>query len=167
MDISTNSFLGRNLDLSTIKMRRKFHTSGQSNEILDERKIILDEDKSKVEEYVEHQRKKRESNVSKMHAVEEKLQDAFIFQPDRSGEAAKKVKLPLKDRIWEEVLHYYNGFRLLYLDSKVAAKLLWQVLNGKTLTRRERRQVCLNSSRFTFCLCISGIVYAYFLTNFL
>lgn len=37
-------------------------------------------------------------------------------------------------------MHYYHGFRLLYLDSKVAAKLLWQVLNGKTLTRRQRRQ---------------------------
>ena len=164
LDISRNSLLSRNSDLNTVISRRNFHTSDQFNEILDERKIILDDDKSKVEEYVEHQRKKRESNLAKLQAVEEKLQDAFIFKPDRSAAAAKKVKLPLMDRIWEEVLHYYNGFRLLYLDSKVAAKLLWQVLNGKTLTRRERRQVCLSSSIF-LCFPLSLLYHVCYLLD--
>ena len=104
------------------------------------------DDKSKVEEFVEHQRKKRELDEAKMQIVEEKLQDAFIYMPDKPANVTKKEeKLPLTERIKKEIMHYYHGFRLLYLDSKVAAKLLWQVLNGKTLTRRERRQVFCHS----------------------
>ena len=123
-------------------MKSRFHTSAFVNEIMDERKIMLD-DKSKIEEYVEHRRKKRETNLEKLRVVEEKLQDAFIYKPERpASEIKKEEKLPMKDRIMKEVMHYYNGFRLLYLDCKVAAKLLWRVLHGETLTRRERRQVC-------------------------
>jgi len=40
----------------------------------------------------------------------------------------------------DEARHYYKGFRLLYLDARIAARLLWQVMNGKALTRRERKQ---------------------------
>ena len=120
---------------------KEFHTSTYFNEIKDERKIILDE-KSKLEEFVEHQRKKRELQMQQMQAVETKLQEAFIFKPQGPAVVEEKaVKLPMKDRIMKELNHYYHGFRLLYLDCKVAAKLLWQVLNGKTLSRRERRQV--------------------------
>lgn len=122
-------------------MVAKFHTSAFVSDIIDERKLMLD-DKSKVEEFVEHQRKKRELNIEKMQLVEEQLQDAFIYKPEYPKSVAKNgEKLSLKDRIKKEIMHYYNGFRLLYLDCKVAAKLLWRVLHGETLTRRERRQV--------------------------
>jgi LETM1 and EF-hand domain-containing protein 1 len=40
-----------------------------------------------------------------------------------------------------ELKHYYNGFKLLFIETKIAFRLLRQVLNGHTLTRRERRQV--------------------------
>lgn len=49
------------------------------------------------------------------------------------------VKKTLKQRIWAELLHYYHGFRLLFIDINVSRKLLWRVLNGKTLTRREHK----------------------------
>lgn len=49
------------------------------------------------------------------------------------------VKKPLKERIWHEVLHYYHGFRLLFIDINISRKLLWRVLNGKSLSRREHR----------------------------
>ena len=126
----------------TNSLKSYFHTSALLNEIIDERKVILD-DKSKVEEFVEHQRKKREVNTAKMQLVGEKLQDAFIFMPEKpAGVAKKEEKLSLTEKIKKEIMHYYDGFRLLYLDCKVAAKLLWRVLNGESLTRRERRQVC-------------------------
>ena len=138
------NFLNTNQKFGTAfanALKSNFHTSALLNEIIDERKVILD-DKSKVEEFVEHQRKKRELNSSKMQVVGEKLQDAFIFMPEKPASVSKKEeKLPLTERIKKEILHYYNGFRLLYLDCKVAAKLLWRVLNGETLLRRERRQV--------------------------
>lgn len=47
------------------------------------------------------------------------------------------VKKSIKQKIWDEVLHYYHGFRLLFIDINVARKLLGKVLSGKTLTRRE------------------------------
>ncbi|KAL1460749.1 hypothetical protein WDU94_012700, partial [Cyamophila willieti] len=47
------------------------------------------------------------------------------------------VKKTIGQKIWAEVLHYYHGFRLLGLDIKLSAVLVWRILNGKKLTRRE------------------------------
>lgn len=44
-------------------------------------------------------------------------------------------------RFKEEVLHYYHGFRLLLIDTKIGCKYVWRVANGETLSRREYRQV--------------------------
>lgn len=41
----------------------------------------------------------------------------------------------------EELKHYYNGFHLLWIDTKVAARMVWRLLHGQVLTRRERRRV--------------------------
>ncbi|CAF3556389.1 unnamed protein product [Rotaria sordida] len=46
----------------------------------------------------------------------------------------------LWQRIVHELKHYYNGFKLLFIETKIAFRLLRQVLNGYTLTRRERKQ---------------------------
>lgn len=56
------------------------------------------------------------------------------------------VKKPLKTRIWEEIVHYYHGFRLLFIDINICRKLLWRVLNGKTLTRRENKLLVRTTS---------------------
>ncbi|CAO2640271.1 Mitochondrial proton/calcium exchanger protein [Lemmus lemmus] len=50
------------------------------------------------------------------------------------------VKKSLGQKILDELKHYYHGFRLLWIDTKIAARMLWRILNGHTLTRRERRQ---------------------------
>ena len=51
---------------------------------------------------------------------------------------------PAKKSLWvrfkNEVNHYVSGFKLLYLDVKVSSKIIWKVLNGKTLSRRENRE---------------------------
>lgn len=49
------------------------------------------------------------------------------------------VKKSLKQRVWDELVHYYHGFRLLFINMNVARKLVGKVLNGKSLTRREYR----------------------------
>lgn len=51
----------------------------------------------------------------------------------------KAVKKPLKQRIIDEIVHYYHGFRLLFIDIKITYGLVMRVLNGYTLTRREYR----------------------------
>ncbi|ALC41905.1 Letm1, partial [Drosophila busckii] len=63
---------------------------------------------------------------------------AVAESPDKS---VAKPKKPLRQRIWDELVHYYHGFRLLFIDTAISAKLIWRVLNGRTLTRRENKQL--------------------------
>ncbi|XP_050071843.1 mitochondrial proton/calcium exchanger protein [Anopheles maculipalpis] len=60
--------------------------------------------------------------------------------------AAPVVKKTLQQRIWAELVHYYHGFRLLFIDINISRKLLWRVLNGKTLTRREHKLLIRTTS---------------------
>jgi LETM1 and EF-hand domain-containing protein 1 len=39
----------------------------------------------------------------------------------------------------DECKHYYSGFKLLFLDVRVSSGIVWKVLNGYTLSRRESR----------------------------
>ena len=95
-----------------------------------------EEEKSKVEEAVEAIKKKKEKLKEKAFQMECSPEDV---------EPMVTVAPALKKTLWErtkhEVAHYYNGFKLLFLETRIAARLLWQVMNGKMLTRRERRQV--------------------------
>ncbi|XP_032712289.1 mitochondrial proton/calcium exchanger protein isoform X2 [Lontra canadensis] len=50
------------------------------------------------------------------------------------------VQKSLGQRVVDELKHYYHGFRLLWIDTKIAARMLWRILHGHSLTRRERRQ---------------------------
>ncbi|KAG8508640.1 Mitochondrial proton/calcium exchanger protein [Galemys pyrenaicus] len=60
--------------------------------------------------------------------------------PVYSAPAEVAVKKPLGQKVLDELKHYYHGFRLLWIDTKIAARTLWRVLNGHSLSRRERRQ---------------------------
>lgn len=51
----------------------------------------------------------------------------------------KVAKITIWQRVKGEILHYYHGFRLLGLDMKISAKLIWRILHGKELSRREHR----------------------------
>ncbi|XP_022606713.1 mitochondrial proton/calcium exchanger protein isoform X3 [Seriola dumerili] len=53
---------------------------------------------------------------------------------------AEPVRRTLRQRVIDEIKHYYHGFRLLWIDTTIAGRMLWRVLNGHTLSRRERRQ---------------------------
>ncbi|KAG8013081.1 Mitochondrial proton/calcium exchanger protein, partial [Nibea albiflora] len=53
---------------------------------------------------------------------------------------AAPVKRTLRQWVIDEVKHYYHGFRLLWIDTTIAGRMLWRVLNGHPLSRRERRQ---------------------------
>uniref|UniRef100_A0A670YZM5 Letm1 RBD domain-containing protein n=1 Tax=Pseudonaja textilis TaxID=8673 RepID=A0A670YZM5_PSETE len=57
--------------------------------------------------------------------------------PDK---VAGTVRRSLWQRIVDELRHYYNGFHLLWIDTKVAARMVWRLLHGQILTRRERRR---------------------------
>ncbi len=61
------------------------------------------------------------------------------------------VKPPLGTRVWKKVKHeaqhYWHGSKLLVSEVRISSKLQWKILQGDSLTRRERRQVyCVSSS---------------------
>ncbi|KAJ6647318.1 Mitochondrial proton/calcium exchanger protein [Pseudolycoriella hygida] len=71
-------------------------------------------------------------------AIQEKEKSKDAPKVEATSAVQKVVeKKSIKQRVWEELVHYYHGFRLLFININVARKLLWKVLNGKTLTRRE------------------------------
>ncbi|XP_016401012.1 LETM1 and EF-hand domain-containing protein 1, mitochondrial-like isoform X5 [Sinocyclocheilus rhinocerous] len=53
---------------------------------------------------------------------------------------AEPVRRTIRQRVIDEVKHYYHGFRLLWIDTTITVRMLWRVLNGHILSRRERRQ---------------------------
>lgn len=57
------------------------------------------------------------------------------------------VKKPsLAKRIVNECVHYYHGFRLLFINVGISGNLLVRVLQGETLSRREKKQLVTTTS---------------------
>jgi len=149
----TSRSRNKNIKDTLLIQRHSFHISSfyyveDSKEKL---KILEEDEKSKVEEFVEHQKQKLEKK-RKIRAHSEKYEEAFLFKVDpkltETGSetapakpSAVSTKPTLRARIMHEVKHYYTGFRLLYLDIVVAARLLWQSMKGNSLSRRERKQL--------------------------
>lgn len=87
---------------------------------------------------------RRESEPLKPSSkVEESIQTLKLKkETENTSETGVKkvpVKKSLKQRIVDELLHYYHGFRLLFIDINVSRKLIGRILNGKTLSRREHK----------------------------
>lgn len=89
--------------------------------------------KSKVEEAVSAVREKLSQQT------ETKIFDVVKPEP-------VKPKKSLWTKIVHEVKHYYHGFRLLFIDIKVSSKLVWRLLRGKMLTRREHKLLVRTTS---------------------
>ncbi|XP_073510051.1 LETM1 domain-containing protein LETM2, mitochondrial isoform X3 [Phyllobates terribilis] len=59
-------------------------------------------------------------------------------EPEKSPQVAR---MSLGQRVVDEIKHFYHGFRLLWIDTTVAARMVWRLLHGQLLTRRERRRL--------------------------
>ncbi|KAI9292643.1 LETM1-domain-containing protein [Neoconidiobolus thromboides FSU 785] len=71
----------------------------------------------------------------------ENKENTSIEKKEEGKTSVAKKKKPLKDRIKEELLHYYHGFKLFGLECKISSKLLFRLLKGHDLSRREQRQL--------------------------
>lgn len=99
--------------------------------------ILYDQPSSKVETVVENL-KQTQKEKEKQLVDDAKNSTAVAVKP--------VVKKTIGQKIWAELVHYYHGFRLLFIDINVCRKLLWRVLSGKTLTRREHRLLIRTTS---------------------
>ncbi|KAG8441166.1 hypothetical protein GDO86_006780 [Hymenochirus boettgeri] len=61
-----------------------------------------------------------------------------IPEPEKTPQVVRKS---IGQRVVDEIKHYYHGFRLLWIDTKVAARMVWRLLHGQLLSRRERRRL--------------------------
>lgn len=113
------------------------------------------DEKSKLEKTVDLLKDKVEESKIKPPSVPIEPSQTSVLTPADQTVAKRKT---LWQRIVHELKHYYNGFKLLFIETKIAFRLFRQVLNGHTLTRRERKQVrriCLlhrRSSLLSFSL---------------
>ena len=76
---------------------------------------------------------------SKVEKTAKAIKDNAKEEPEPTlPTAAKKT---LTRRFVGVCKHYYHGFRLLAIDVRICSKLIWQLMNVKSLTRREYNQV--------------------------
>ncbi|KAM4036217.1 LETM1 domain-containing protein LETM2, mitochondrial isoform 2-T3 [Anomaloglossus baeobatrachus] len=59
-------------------------------------------------------------------------------EPEKPPQVIRKS---LGQRVVDEIKHFYHGFRLLWIDTTVAARMVWRLLHGQVLSRRERRRL--------------------------
>ncbi|PCH38449.1 LETM1-domain-containing protein [Wolfiporia cocos MD-104 SS10] len=73
--------------------------------------------------------------------------DAPTAEPKPTPPTPKEPteNLPLRSRVWSKVkheaAHYWQGSKLLAAEVRISSRLLWKILHGEDLTRRERRQL--------------------------
>lgn len=133
----------------------------RSNYVFSERflsttSILCEKSSSKVEEVVkqikEVEKEKIQTSAASTttttlppddiaKAIQEPSQQLATVAPTEVA-----VKKTLMQRIWAELVHYYHGFRLLFIDINVCRKLLMKVLHGETLSRRENRLLVRTTS---------------------
>ncbi|XP_041669437.1 mitochondrial proton/calcium exchanger protein isoform X4 [Cheilinus undulatus] len=81
---------------------------------------------------------KVEKSLRSLKDKKKKLEEGGpVYSPTLDAEPVRRT---LRQRVIDEIKHYYHGFRLLWIDTTIAGRMLWRVLNGHPLSRRERRQ---------------------------
>lgn len=130
-----------------------FHTDAKKNAYLT--RVLYKDPESKAEKMgniLKEDQKRNEiddtasSPITTTTSKDAKTDSNVSSQTDQKT-AVDEQRLTLWQRVVKECKHYYHGFKLLYFETKIASRLLGQVLRGHTLTRRERKQVC---RRFSF-----------------
>lgn len=95
-----------------------------------------------------HDDSKVERSLRSLKDRNKKLEEGGpIYSPAVDVEPARRT---LGQRVIDEVKHYYHGFRLLWIDTAITGRMLWRVLNGHALSRRERRQVQTHRHTYSF-----------------
>lgn len=88
-----------------------------------------------------------QESSSKVEDTVKNIKEQKEIKDKAEGTVAKSARKDVvqKTNLWQkvkaEIIHYYHGFRLLGLDMKISAKLVWRILKGRELSRREHRLV--------------------------
>lgn len=105
-------------------------------------------EKAKEKETKEKEAKVKEtlqSTVSSTAAPAVPPLDASKAEADKKDVVKASRFQMIRRKVVDEIVHYYHGFRLLFIDINVSRKLVWRLLNGHTLRRREKKLVSPHS----------------------
>ena len=84
-----------------------------------------------------------------LHSTSSQNEPSTTTSGDKPLPPAPKEEAPLATRVWKKVKHeaqhYWHGSKLLAAEVRISSRLQWKLLHGESLTRRERRQVCVPS----------------------
>ena len=72
--------------------------------------------------------------------LKEKVKEETVATAITENKSVAVPKKSIGQKILGVLKHYAHGFRLLFIDMKIAARLVWRVLHGETLSRREKQQ---------------------------
>lgn len=117
---------------------------------------LLEKSSSKVEDVVKNLKEAEKEKVEQKAAA---ARSSSVIPPPGSIKLPKPqsasassevavapVKKSIPQRVWAELVHYYHGFRLLFIDINICRKYLWKILNGQSLSRREHRLMIRTTS---------------------
>ncbi|GFV91490.1 hypothetical protein TNCV_2384501 [Trichonephila clavipes] len=94
---------------------------------------VKSKEPSKIEETVKILKEEKKAK--------EEFEGEGALQQESASVVAVAPKRSIGKRIWDEILHYYHGFRLLFVDIKISTRLAFKIAKGEELTRREHRQL--------------------------
>ncbi|XP_076002739.1 mitochondrial proton/calcium exchanger protein isoform X2 [Genypterus blacodes] len=81
---------------------------------------------------------KVEKSLRSLKDKNKKLEEGGpVYSPTLDAEPVRRT---IRQWVTDEIKHYYHGFKLLWIDTTITGRMLWMVLNGHALSRRERRQ---------------------------
>lgn len=144
LQLSTSSFAIQHIPTSIVcasntpfNGRHSIRHFTLSSPLCEQASSKVEETVKKLQEQDREEKKERASKESGDKSVTVSA-DATSTLPTAPPKAVVAKKTILQ-KVWHEVVHYYHGFRLLFINMNVARKLLGKVLNGQALTRREYR----------------------------
>lgn len=124
-----------------IKLEPVFYISPPSKRSVHTSYSRASKEKSKVEETLESL---KEQSTKEKATLEAGPASTFVDSRELTKKPVKdspKPKRSIGKRILDEIIHYYHGFRLLAIDIKVATRMVWKILHGGELSRREHKQL--------------------------
>lgn len=89
--------------------------------------------------------KRSKANSSQAKDIFKKIEKKQALDKQNATADATTKQFAIKKTLWQkikdEAIHYWHGTKLLSLEVRISSRLIYKMLRGSKLTRRENRQV--------------------------
>lgn len=97
-------------------------------------------------------RKNTNKNINQADDLIKSIEEKQLLEKQKKKDLQqnKHKKTTLWQKIKTEAVHYWHGTKLLGLEVRISSRLIYKLLQGTTLTRRENRQVHYTDAHFLY-----------------